>query len=175
MVRLWADYLTRRDAASEKLSGEGTMNEQESLLQEIAKNAATVERYGLWNYRAAWAVAIISVGASIVSSIMAALGTVDKTWVAILAAIPAAALTVTTTFNFEQRGIAHFDTKKQLNALARKAKYEGASLEDVSKQYSMIDLATFRGWTRYSTLTRQYSEQQEAPLKAVDVASNPLA
>jgi hypothetical protein len=136
-----------------------------SPLKEITENAALVHEFGWLNYGLGWVVAIISVISSIASSIMVALGVPDrqngesavdkqrrhKKLVAILAAVPAAAVTITTTFHFEQRGITHFDTEKQLNGLARQLKYENASDADVSRKYSHIDLTTFRGWMPYGT------------------------
>ena len=130
------------------------MNNKESLIKELLKAAKQTRNFGWGNYVLAYIFACVTVAGSIAATILAAVQVTPGWLTAIIAAIPAAVLAVSTTFNFEQKAIWHWTTAKRFEALRRKLLYENAEEAKVSEEFSKIALATFIGWTAYSSLLK---------------------
>ena len=131
------------------------MEHKDSLIAELRKVADQNKKWGWTNYRFAYLVAIIAVAGSIAATILAAVNVVPSWVTAIIASVPAAVVAVSKTFDFERKAIWQWRTTKRIEALIRKLEHENATEEEVSREFSNLDIETFDGWIRYSNLSAE--------------------
>ena len=117
------------------------------------------------NYFIAFGLYLIAVIASILSTLMALMGTLSGPELAAITAIPGAVLLVMGTFRFVERARWHFDKKNQLNALYRlaRSKAPGTSPAEIAEKWNQIDLHMEKSWPSFGVLTLESSNQDNKP------------
>lgn len=140
---------------------EVTTQERQSLIEELGRAARRTERFGWTNHVCAHIVAWVAVTGSIAATILAAVQLTPGWLTATVAAIPAAVLAISTTFNFERKALWHWLTTKKLKALSRRLTYERAAVVTVSREFSRVEIETFEGWMTYSALSPQTESKPE--------------
>jgi hypothetical protein len=111
---------------------------KKQLLSEIEKRAAFDNKWRERNYHFAQLTIWASVMASLASSIAVAVGKLPAWFVAILAAIPAFMAVINGKFLFYQRSRWHGAEFLNLQELAHKLRFQGASAADVSAEYCKL-------------------------------------
>lgn len=124
------------------------MNTKEILLTEIQNLDKREDRFGWWNYRAAYFVAFLALFGSI-TTIFLIVFDANKILTAIIAAIPALAISFTKIFNFERRAVYHWRKSKKLRGLLRQLKYEDEDIKAVSRAFTRIDVETLNEWVMF--------------------------
>ena len=124
------------------------MNEKESLQAEIYRLAIRENRFGWGNYVFAYGVAFLALMGSL-TAVFLILFDADPKITAIFAAIPAFVIAVTNIFNFERRAVYHWSKSKKLAGLVRKLKYEKPKVEQVSQEFTQIEVDTLNEWVMF--------------------------
>jgi hypothetical protein len=118
---------------------------------ELEKDRDYYLRLGRWNYRAAYIRAIIAVFSSAAAGILGLGFPVDHRLVALLALVPAIAVTVSSQFKWQQRANWHYRKHLVAKAQLRQLDYEiltptAAQLAELSKGYSTIEAELNETW-----------------------------
>lgn len=123
------------------------------------KLAAAVEHYqGLarGNYFTVWTLYLLSVGASISATFMAAVGGFEKTTLAVVTAIPGIVILLSNTFKFSGRSQWHYEKKRQLESLLRLAEAGAQATSDpeVAEKWNRIDEELEKSWPGWGELPK---------------------
>ena len=81
-------------------------------------------RDGRWNYRAAYILTIVAAGCSAAAGILGLGWDVDRRIVALLALVPAIAVTVASQFKWQQKANWHYNKHVEARAILRRIDYE---------------------------------------------------
>jgi peptidoglycan biosynthesis protein MviN/MurJ (putative lipid II flippase) len=121
------------------------------LEQELAVAASMARKYARRNYRFAYLVSIVTVVSSIAAGIVVGAGVhfLEPWGKAALASLPAAMVTVSTVFRFEQKSSWFWHKTKRLEALLRSLKYESAVAVDASKAFSKVEADMESEWIAF--------------------------
>jgi hypothetical protein len=132
------------------------------------KLALEVEHYrclARGNYFTVWILYFLSVGASIAATFMAALGTFDKTPLAVVTAIPGVVLLLTNTFKFNARSQWHYEKRLRLQALSRLAEAGAKATTDpeVAEKWNRIDEDMEKSWPGWGELPKSAHKPAPSP------------
>ena len=111
-------------------------------LIERLKNATRFSiRYAKFNHYATFFLTLLGALSSATATIIVALGKgVDlKTFTAVSAAIPAAAMLLLSSLKLQDRSRWHWTKTKRLESLERGLSYEGRTVEDIGKAWSEME------------------------------------
>lgn len=103
---------------------------------------AAIERRrtsGLWNYRAAYALYVIALVASFVSTALVGFEWGSPQMRALLTALPAVALLINNTLRLEERSNWHRRKRHLLEGLNRGLQYSGASEKEVAEEWTKLN------------------------------------
>lgn len=119
--------------------------------QKLAREVAHYLRLARSNYFTVWALYVVSVGASVLATVFAAMGYQNKITFAIVAATPGIVLLVNNTFKFSARSQWHYEKKRKLDSLLRlsEAGAKATSPAEVAEKWNRIDEEmdlTWPGW-----------------------------
>jgi len=124
---------------------------KESLEQEIKTVAKRHWKYAERNHNAGYSIVLISIIGSIAASIIAVFGDLPKYIFALVAIIPAAALSIKGTLMLEEKSIKHWNKAHRLFNLLRALRYEGLNEAEASKQFSEIEIDFNKTWIRFDS------------------------
>ena len=118
---------------------------------ELENDRAYYLRLGRWNYRAAYTLAIIAVLSSAAAGILGLGFSVDHRLVALLALVPAIAVTVSSQFKWQDRANWHYRKHLVAKAQLRQLDYEilnptAAQLAELSKGYTATEAELNDTW-----------------------------
>lgn len=125
------------------------MGDREELLTEIERAVGASKFGARSNYYAAFLITTITVGGSISAALLVALDAKDHVLTALIAAIPAAALSLSSAFHFERKSAWYWKKVKLLEGLVRALRYESAETAAVSRKFSEVDGKLDDEWVRF--------------------------
>ena len=111
-------------------------------------------RDGRWNYRAAYALTIVAVGSSAAAGILGLGWDIDRRIVALLALVPAIAVTVASQFKWQQKANWHYNKHVEARVMLRRIDYElpafptEAQLADLVRGYSLKEKELNDSWNQ---------------------------
>jgi len=108
-------------------------------------------RLGRWNYRAAYGLTVVTVVSSAAAGILGLGFDVDHRLVALLALIPAIAVSVSSQFKWQDKANWHYQKHQLAKAELRRLDYEilnptAVDLANLSKGYSAVEADMTRKW-----------------------------
>ena len=108
------------------------------------------------NYFTVWGLYVVSVGASIVATVLAASGVLKEQGhlLALVTAIPGVVILVNNTFKFNARSQWHYDKKRQLDSLLRLAEAGATTDPEVAAKWNLIDEEMDRTWPGWGELPK---------------------
>jgi len=131
--------------------------------QKLALEVAHYLRLARGNYFTVWAMYVVSVGASFLATVFAAMGSLDKVWLAVLAAIPGVVVLVNNTFKFAARSQWHYEKRRRLNSLLRlsEAGAQATTAPEVAEKWNRIDEEMDRSWPGWGELPKSPQKTTE--------------
>jgi len=111
-------------------------------------------RDGRWNYRAAYGLTIVAVGSSAAAGILGLGWEIDQRIVALLALVPAIAVTVASQFKWQDKANWHYNKHVEARAMLRRLDYElpafptEAELADLVRGYSLKEKELNDSWNQ---------------------------
>ena len=123
-------------------------NDDITLLRELSGNATKTKTHAKNNYKWAYRLTLIGAASSTVVTLIVALGKSSdwQTITSIIAALPAAAMLLESRLRLEERSRWLWNKTKQLEALSRSLKFEGANEVDVSRMWSQLEVELEEHW-----------------------------
>ena len=126
------------------------MEDREDLLSDIEKTVTSAKRSARSNYYAAFIFTFTGVAGSIGATILAALGAPPGN-TALVAAIPAAVLSINSVFHFERKSAWHWKKVKLLEGLVRALRFENEEVATISRAFSRIDGELDEKWVNFGS------------------------
>ena len=128
-----------------------------SLIQQ--KLSSDVDHYSALaraNYFTVWVLYLVSLGASIAATFMAATGGFDKITLAVTTAIPGVVILANNMFKFNARSQWHYEKRRQLQALSRLAEAGAKATSDpeVAEKWNRIDEELEKSWPGWGDLPK---------------------
>jgi hypothetical protein len=118
---------------------------KDTLLKDLEAKNTRERKWGWMNYGLAYTTAIVTLLGSIGGSLLAVLSA-NQALNAIIAAIPAVALSVNQIFHFERRAFFHWKKHWKCQSLIWELKYQKKSVEETSKNFTRMDLDMLGEW-----------------------------
>jgi hypothetical protein len=112
----------------------------QELAEKIAARRRFDERWGAFNFGVAQILLWIAVLGSFGVGIASATSTISPILIGVLAAIPGAVIVIDSTFSFARRSNWHHMMRARLDLLENSLRYEGASVESVSKALGELSI-----------------------------------
>jgi hypothetical protein len=133
-----------------------------TIQQKLAKEVDHYLTLARGNYYTVWLLYLLSVGASIVATIMAAVGGFNKATLAVVTAIPGVVILVSNTFKFSARSQWHYEKRRQLQALARLAEASAKATSDpeVAEKWNRIDEEMEKSWPGWGELPKSTPKEK---------------
>ena len=126
------------------------------IQQKLSSAVLHFQRLAHGNYYTVWVLYLLSVGASIAATFLAATGGAEKTTLAVVAAIPGVVILLTNTFKFGARSQWHFEKKRQLESLLRLAEAGAKATSDpeVAEKWNRIEEELEKSWPGWGELPK---------------------
>jgi hypothetical protein len=146
---------------------------------ELKQDRIKYLRLGRWNYRAAYALTILTVLSSAAAGILGLGWQVDHRIVSLLALVPAIAVTVSSQFKWQDKANWHYQKSEAAKALLRRIDYElpdhptASQLTDLSRGYSVTDAEMSEAWKGMSFAAASCGPEMDSA--GVDAAAAPAA
>lgn len=109
------------------------------LKQELVEELDHLQRLARRNYKGLYVLSILAIGASFFAGLSVALDWFEKEWLAVLSAIPAAALVASDRLNLEAKAKWYWAKFYSYRSILNEMDYEGLSEADGSKRRRTID------------------------------------
>ncbi len=157
--------ITKQDSEARKPEEE---DQKRQKLARVLKRSALASRYlGRVNYLPAYLLYIVAVLASIVATLSVVFD-FRKEIIAILAAVPGAALSVNLTLQFEARAQWHYKRMNAYARLARDLQFGKRTAEDVSQEIAHVETELVKEWPGFRSGTIPPLRQGEADSQHVE-------
>ena len=124
-----------------------------ALKEDLREAVSSSQRLALWNYYAAYTLAVCSALGSVAAAILAASGGAERGVIAVLAAVPAAVLAANAVMKFDTRSSWHWRKANRLKALLRALEYENATEAHIAAKWTEIDAQMERDFQPFGGLT----------------------
>jgi hypothetical protein len=135
---------------------------------ELERDRDRYLQLGRWNYRAAYTLSIVTVISSAAAGILGLGFAVDKRIVALIALIPAIAVTVANQFKWQDKANWHYRKHDAAKALLRRINYElpahptEAQLAELSRGYSVTEAEMSESWEEMRFAVEEAAEAEAA-------------
>ena len=114
---------------------------REALLEKIETRKSHNEKWAGYDFTLAQTFLWLAILSSFSTAILAAAEAVSKLLLGFFAAIPGLAIVVEKNFSFARRARWHWEMVAKLDQLSNQLRFEGAKVEDVSRQLGVLGVA----------------------------------
>ena len=126
----------------------------DKIEEELAAEVKHYRRLARGNYFALFALYILAVAASVLSTLFAATGALTGGYLAVLTAIPGTVLLINNAFKFNARSQWHYEKTRRLTALLRlrQGAAQATSPAEVAEKWNRIGEEMEKLWPGWGTL-----------------------
>ncbi|SRR6266496_1383835 len=131
------------------------VEESKSFVASLEQKSERSRKNARKNYRTAYGCNFLAIAASFAATIMAASSSTPGSAVAIVTAIPGAALLLSNVFAFYQKANWHRRKKMRYDALALQIEYESKPIADAAKELRMFEEEMEKQYPGFGAFPRQ--------------------